>query len=174
MKAFVGLGNPEDKYQNNRHNVGFMAITFLAKKSNLSVFWQLKPSLQSAVIKTGNILYVKPQIFMNSSGEAIKKVTDFYKISLDDLYVFYDDLDIRLGEYKIQKGKGPHDHKGILSIRNKLGSLDFWHIRIGVDSRDPDSRIPGQEYVLQNFADEEKTKLQEIFLGLYQDLHGQK
>lgn len=174
MKAFVGLGNPGEKYQDNRHNVGFMAVDYLVQQAAPFSVWESKPRLRSQIVKTDNVLYAKPQTFMNFSGDAVKKISDFYKIDLGSLYVFYDDLDIRLGEYKIQKGKSPHEHNGILSIRKKLGTLDFWHVRIGIDNRNLSNRSSGQEYVLQDFLDAELVKLEDIFFNIYQDLYEQQ
>jgi len=171
MQAYVGLGNPGDKYQNNRHNVGYMAIDYMIEKITPCVTWESKPKLQSQIVKLDNSLYVKPQTFMNSSGLAAKKLVDYYKINLEDLYVFYDDLDIRLGEYKIQKGKAPHEHNGVLSINKNLGSLDFWHVRIGVDSRDSNNPVSGLEYVLQNFLTSELEIIQKTFAKIYKDLY---
>jgi PTH1 family peptidyl-tRNA hydrolase len=92
---------------------------------------------------------------MNESGLAVSKIA-FYEINLSDIYIIHDDLDIKLGEYKIQKGIGPQLHYGISSIENRLGKKDFWRIRIGVDNRDLENRIPGEEYVLQDFNSQEK------------------
>lgn len=80
----------------------------------------------------------------------------FYKIPTTNIYVIHDDLDLRLGEYKIQKGVGPKLHYGIQSIEEKLGNSDFWRIRIGVDNREPKNRTQGETYVLQEFTEEEK------------------
>jgi len=79
-----------------------------------------------------------------------------------DLYIVHDDLDIKLGEYKIQKGKGPKVHKGINSIEKALGTDDFWRVRVGVDNRDSNNRTPGEQYVLQDFTSEEKEILDKV------------
>ena len=102
---------------------------------------------------------VKPQMFMNRSGEVVTKIANFYKVTIDDLVVIHDDLDIRLGEYKIQKGVGPKVHNGLTSVEERLGTADFWRLRIGVDNRIQNSefRIQGEDYVLADFLPEEKT-----------------
>ena len=132
MKLVVGLGNPEEKHAQNRHNVGFMFVDFFAQ--------QLEEKDQQWRNK---ITILKPQTFMNQSGEAVREQKNFFKIPLDDIFVAHDDLDLRLGEFKIQKGKGPHVHNGILSVEKELGAGNFYRIRIGVDNRDPENRLPG-------------------------------
>lgn len=142
MKLIVGLGNPGPDYINTRHNAGYIFVDEL-----------LKVNLPKSVVvkKTG--------VFMNQSGESVKKFVDKYGVQLKDLYIIHDDLDIKLGEYKIQFGKGPKDHNGIKSIDQALGTDQYWHIRIGVDNRPLDNRPMGEEYVLQNFSREERNIL---------------
>ena len=139
MKLIIGLGNPGNAYVNTRHNVGYLFVDEL-QKNKLP---------QGFVVK-------KTSTFMNDSGKFVKTVVDKYKLNLSDLYVVFDDLDILLGEYKIQFGRGPKDHNGTASVDNELGTKEYWHVRVGVDKRDPQNRVLGEEYVLQNFTDEEK------------------
>src|SRR5438105_10350247 len=115
MKIVVGLGNPKEEYASTRHNVGFMLVN---KLTNLNL---------------PNTKLFKSSVFMNDSGKFVKKI--FKSKNLDDLVIIHDDLDIPLGSYKIQKGKGPKLHNGLLSIEKELGKDDFWRIRIGVDNR---------------------------------------
>lgn len=107
---------------------------------------------------------------MNSSGEAVNKLANYYSLVPSALFVAHDDLDLPLGEYKIQKGVGPKLHNGINSIEQTLGSSDFWRIRIGVDNRDPNNRIPGEDYVLQDFSKEEMESLKIVFKKIGQEL----
>lgn len=145
MKLIVGLGNPGKKYQNNRHNVGHLVVE----------------ALQESGLPQG-VFAEKTDVFMNVSGETVRKLANFYKISPENLYIIHDDLDIPLGEYKIQKGKGPKLHYGIQSIEESLGTPDFWRVRVGVDNRDPNNRIPGENYVLQDFTQDERGTLKEV------------
>lgn len=138
MKLIIGLGNPGEKYKNNRHNVGHMFVD-----------------------QTGQ--GIKTDCFMNESGAFVSQKFNFYKIPIEDLYIVHDDLDISLGQYKIQKGTGPKVHNGINNIEEVLKSADFWRIRIGVDNRDPNNRTPGDIYVLQDFTKEEKEILKKVF-----------
>ena len=143
MKLIVGLGNPGQKYKNNRHNVGFMVVDELARHA------PGKPW----------ILF-KPQKFMNRSGVAVKNLR---VRNLQDLFVVHDDLDIELGKFKISFGKGPKVHNGLRSIYEQLGTKDFWHVRIGIDNRlKTGFKGTGEEYVLQNFRPEEKKIINKI------------
>lgn len=159
MKLIIGLGNPGKKHKNNRHNVGFMVVDQLAF-SLPNEKWSMVKKFQSLIIKNQQLFVsAKPQAFMNQSGEAVKKLIDQYKIKTSDLWVIHDDLDIDLGSYKIQKGKGPKLHNGIKSIEEKLGKTDFWRVRVGVENRNEENRISGEAYVLQDFTKEEKKNM---------------
>jgi peptidyl-tRNA hydrolase, PTH1 family len=155
QKIIVGLGNPEEKHKYNRHNVGYMVLDVLNNKS-----WQKS--------KSGLLLYswfrpdielVKPLAYMNDSGVAVKYAVNKHKVKGDNLYIIHDDLDLPLGAWKVQYAKGPKDNGGINSIEQVLGTKDFWRIRVGIDNRNPEKRVLGEEYVLQDFSEEEKTKL---------------
>lgn len=161
MKVFVGLGNPEVKHINNRHNVGFMVIDAL--NASLKTKYKRKPPLASEKFLQSIVwdyspfaLLAKPMKYMNDSGVAVKKILDNYKIAPVNLYVVHDDLDIALGEYKIQIGKGPKVHNGLNSIEEELGTKEFGRIRIGIENRDPENRVKGEDYVLSDFTEEEK------------------
>src|SRR4030042_5866208 len=114
MQLIVGLGNPGDKYKNTRHNVGWLVLDKLKQAISKSKFlnsnqipntkFQLENKFRSEILRMGDVMLVKPQTFMNESGEAVSKIANFYKISSYDIYIIHDDLDLRLGEYKIKKG----------------------------------------------------------------------
>ncbi len=139
MKYVVGLGNPGKKYQGTRHNVGQVVVDRLRKENLVGV------------------KLVKPDTFMNESGKAVQQLR---VVNFEQLYVVHDDLDIPLGKFKIMKGKGPRDHKGLKSIYESVGK-DFWHVRVGVENR-KGSGVLGEEYVLQRFLDEEKIIVDEV------------
>ncbi|OGM26719.1 aminoacyl-tRNA hydrolase [Candidatus Woesebacteria bacterium RIFCSPHIGHO2_02_FULL_38_9] len=161
MKLLVGLGNPGKKYENTRHNVGFIVLNAMALKFSTRLpdgqvsNFQFSNKFKALIFKYKANLFAKPQTFMNDSGVAVKNLSTHYNLQHTNLYVVHDDLDLTLGSYKIQFGKGPKVHNGLLSIEEELGTSDFWRVRIGVDNRDPNNRIPGDEYVLQNFTKEE-------------------
>ncbi len=149
MKLIVGLGNPGKDYENTRHNVGIMFVDELQKELRIRNNELSKKPLK--IFKSSN--------FMNESGVFVSKHLKTYNIKPESLYVIHDDLDIKLGEYKIQFGRGPKDHNGLKSIDNELGTDQYWHVRVGVDNRPLDNRPLGEEYVLENFNDEERQVL---------------
>lgn len=163
MKIVAGLGNPGEKYKNNRHNVGFIVVDRLAEVVSGGA-WRVEKKFESEICDLSsaipNLLLVKTQTFMNNSGEALAKIIKFYKISSENLFVIHDDLDIKLGEIKIQLGIGPRIHNGLNSIENSLGTANFWRVRVGIDNRSLDLRTPGEAYVLQDFTEEEKKVVQ--------------
>jgi PTH1 family peptidyl-tRNA hydrolase len=152
MKLIIGLGNSGTEYLNTRHNVGFLVVDELKKH------------------KSSNLQIYKSTNFMNESGSFVLSLYTKYNIQNTDLYIIHDDLDIKLGEYKIQFGRGPKDHNGILDIEDKLGTKDFWRVRVGVDNRPQDNKPMGLEYVLQNFSDEERTILDRVILEICKKL----
>ena len=157
MKLIVGLGNPGEKYVNNRHNVGFIFVDHLLKTATdkaegFEYDKYLQAETKEIRINAEQIVLVKPQTYMNKSGIAVRSCIDRYTINMaQDLIIVHDDLDIPLGKFKIQKGSGPKLHNGLESIEKTLRFKDFLRIRIGVDNRDPNNRIDGETYVLQDF-----------------------
>jgi len=193
MKVIVGLGNPGEKYKETRHNVGFLVVDELKNqisnhKSQISSFqFQKKFKTEILLLRQAqdqndkDILLVKPQTFMNASGLAVKKIIDFYKKSFDHLItkslnhltVIHDDLDIPLGEYKIQFGRSAAGHHGVQSIIDALGTNKFWRVRIGIDNRIlgyQDTRILGEQFVLQNFNREEKKIIDKVIKQIVERL----
>lgn len=172
----AGLGNPGKEYDKTRHNAGYMLID---KIINNYKFPKLETEEKfSSQITTGillsdiKLILAKPLTFMNNSGDAIQRISKYYKIPSQHIYVAHDDLDIDLGEYKIQYTKGPRQHNGINSIERYLGSSAFNKIRIGIENRgDLRHKITGKDYVLSKFTKEEQNTLQNsIFESLLEDL----
>lgn len=135
----IGLGNPGEKYANTRHNAGKMFVQWMKK------------------VQEGEIELVQTDCFMNESGGFVARVA-----RNKSPIIAHDDLDLPLGQFKIQFAKGPEGHKGLLSIYQALGTKNFWHIRIGVDTR-PDHSISGDDFVLQPFKREEREVLEKTF-----------
>ena len=168
MYLIAGLGNPGKEYENNRHNVGYIFLDRLAKvleeRDFTSSSWKLEKIFDSNinVFEKGNSKFVllKPITFMNNSGIAVKEVLKKYNISdlSKELILIHDDLDIPLGQYKIQLEKSPKCHNGVKSVEDHLGTANFLRVRMGVDNRE-NRKIPGEKYVLMNFSEDEKTTL---------------
>lgn len=164
MKLIIGLGNLGENYKKNRHNAGFMVLDELSKQRKLNWEESKEGKLEYTFFtnKNGKIQLVKPLTYMNESGYSVVYIKKKYKVDLKDIYIVHDDLDMRLGEYKIQIGHGPKEHNGINDIQEKLGTKDFWHVRVGVDNRGPANRTLGEKYVLEDFKDEEKIILDKV------------
>ena len=158
MKLIVAMGNPGEKYKITRHNAGFV---FVDRLTGGAVFSSEK-KMETELYKNGNFIFIKPLTFMNEIGRAVRKVMDFYKLSIDDIVVVHDDLDLKIGEYKIQKGIGPKVHNGILSIEQALGDKQFLRVRLGVDNRGEERFGSGADYVLSNMNEEELETLEEV------------
>lgn len=154
MRLVIGLGNPGKKYEKNRHNVGFRVVEKLGEILRKDKF-VLEKRWEAEVMKTEDSILMKPTTFMNASGRAVRKIKDYFKIDLDNVWVIHDDLDIVLGEYKIQKGKGPKIYNGLRSVEENLGEDGFWRVRVGVDGRGGKRRESGEEYVLKDFGKKE-------------------
>jgi PTH1 family peptidyl-tRNA hydrolase len=161
MKLIIGLGNPGKEYENTRHNVGFMILDRLKHIAHFSDF-QLDKRFNSFIAegkdKFGErTLLVKPMLFMNRSGEVAKRLIDFYKIPLENIFIIHDDLDINLGEYRKTDDSSAAGHNGVQDIIDKLGTQKFVRFRIGIEGteRRKNRTIPGDVFVLQKFTDEE-------------------
>lgn len=164
MKVIVGLGNPGEKYASTRHNIGFVVVEELARREIPNSKFQITNKFKSEIIQTKEYILVKPQTFMNDSGVAVAAICRFYKVDLKDLYIVHDDLDIKIGNYKIQHGKGPQVHNGLLSIEEKLGSDQYWNVRVGVENREVrgNKGVPGVVYSLQDFTAEEREIVERV------------
>ncbi len=162
MYFVVGLGNPGNRYQFTRHNIGFMVLEKLAQELDID----LKQRSFDAVwgkgkINSTNILLAMPQTYMNLSGTAVRQLVAFFKADVSNLIVIHDDLDLPFGTIRLKTGGGNAGHKGLASITENLGSSDFMRVRIGIGRPSDKSRIEG--YVLEPFkSDEELSMLPEI------------
>lgn len=134
MWLFAGLGNPGAKYANNRHNVGFMLLDYAAQKyeSFGSFRSKFEAQITEGKINNAKVLFVKPQTYMNLSGQSVVKAAHFYKITPDRIVIFHDEVDLPPGEIRIKKGGGNAGHNGLKSVQSSLGTADFWRVRIGV------------------------------------------
>ncbi len=157
MFLIVGLGNPGTKYENNRHNVGFLVIDEIAK--NLTTSNINKSNFSADVLKASNQLLVKPTTYMNNSGLSVHAIKEYYKLTLDDIIVIHDDLDLPFGTVKFKVGGGHGGHNGLRSIDSHVGNM-YTRVRIGIGK--PESKSDVANYVLSDFSKEELNKLEGI------------
>ncbi len=180
MILFVGLGNPGEKYEKTPHNAGFRAVDKLRNSLGYSSAydvgdWEFDKYTNSFVCigKTAlnpKFVLAKPNTFMNNSGEAVNLLIKKFKANLEkDFILFFDDLDIKLGSYKIIRGKVPKGHNGLLSIFHHLKTFNFLTVRIGIDNRG-DVSIPGEDYVLKKYTDDELQTLDEAISDAIKNL----
>ena len=160
MLLFVGLGNPTQDSENNRHNVGFKIIDAINKEFSLS---KQKPKFKG-LLTTGNIgskkVYaIKPLTFMNNSGICIRELIEYFKINAEDVVVFHDDLDVEFGKIKAKFGGSSAGHNGVASIDKFIGK-DYSRVRVGIGK--PKNGIEVADYVLQNFDEDESVGIQKI------------
>jgi len=161
MRLIIGLGNPGKEYAKTRHNVGFMVVDVLAKQLGADFKFQKKLQAEIAIVKDGKeeIILVKPQTFMNLSGESVRAVMDFYKIKTKDIVVVHDDKDILFGEVKYQTDRSAAGHNGIKSLIEHLGTQNFSRVRIGVAWEDKEKMGDTANFVLMKFT---KTELESL------------
>lgn len=150
MKAIIGLGNPEIKYKNTRHNVGFMVLDKILEKRKLN----LSDKFDSFFAKDGDILLLLPKTYMNLSGIAVSKLINFYKLNPSDILVIYDDVSLPLGALRFREKGSDGGHNGIKSIIKEIGSSDFPRLKVGIGPQP--EKMPLEHFVLQNFSDMDK------------------
>lgn len=161
MIIIAGLGNPTDKYRGTRHNVGFEAIDRIAEDYGISVeTYKHKSLCGKGLIAGQKVLLMKPQTFMNNSGEALREAMDFYKINPEDeLIVLYDDISLGIGRLRIRAKGSAGGHNGIKSIIAHIGTEKFKRIKIGIGEK-PD-KMDLADYVLGHFSPTEKNSITE-------------
>ncbi len=157
----VGLGNPGICYQGNRHNIGFQVVTQLAKDGHISISTRrLKALYGRGKIDAQEVVLAKPMTFMNRSGEAVRKILDFFEASMDDLIVVHDDLDLPFGRLRFKKRGGDGGHQGVRSIIDAVGANHFLRLKVGIGR--PPRGMEVSEYVLRDFDKTEQAHLREI------------
>ncbi|HET7816823.1 MAG TPA: aminoacyl-tRNA hydrolase [Sphingomicrobium sp.] len=166
MQVWAGLGNPGDSYKLHRHNVGFMAADVIAAVHGFSP-WQKKFRSLSAEGRIGGhkLLLIKPQTYMNDSGDAVSQALRFYKLDVDALTVFHDELDLAPFKVKVKVGGGTAGHNGLRSIDRHL-SPDFRRVRIGIGHPGPGQKEKVTPYVLGNYAKAEMEPLSDLLAAI--------
>jgi len=164
MKLFVGLGNPGKKYTNNRHNIGFMALNQIANDHSFSP-WKNKFQGQITDGKLGDekVILLKPETFMNLSGQSVSETIKFYKIKIEDIIVFHDELDLAPAKLRVKISGGHAGHNGLRSIHQHIGA-DYHRVRMGIGHPGHKDRVAN--YVLSDFAKNDQNWLQDLLLGI--------
>lgn len=180
MKLIIGLGNPGEKYQNTRHNLGFMVLDQLAKelgkvgKTNWESSLKLKSDILQINFSSEKVLLVKPKTYMNNSGMAVSLISSFYKIKPEDVVIVHDDIDLPLGTIRIRFGGASAGHHGAQSIINSLGVDKFWRVRLGIGRVGHGGEgkrlqkiakhkfINVEDYVLGNFSGHESGEVKKL------------
>ncbi len=176
MFLIVGLGNPGKNYAGHRHNVGFMAIDFMAHRLNLPVFknaGKFKAEISLGRIAGQPVILAKPQTYMNNSGSAVSLLKRYYKIQPDNILIIHDDLDISFGKMKLKFGGSSAGHNGLKSIMESLGTDGFWRLRLGLANKtlakimrqpQPAKRASVSRFVLSRFSLFERYQLKQRIL----------
>ncbi len=158
MRLFVGLGNPGPEHANQRHNIGFMAVEAIAARFRFAApRARFRGLLAEGTIDGERVATFKPQTYMNESGGAVQPAAAFYKIPVQDIFVFHDELDLAPGRVKVKRGGGAAGHNGLRSLDQQLGSPEYYRVRIGIGHPGHKDRVLG--HVLGNFAKSDQTWL---------------
>ncbi len=161
MKLIVGLGNPGQGYSNNRHNLGFMCVSYFAKENGIK-FDKKQGQARTGTGEIGGetVVAARPETYMNQSGQAVSRLVKKFSISLDDLIIIHDDLDLPVGRIRIRQGGSAGGHRGIESIISGLGDKEFLRVRVGIGRPSGSGRGASEDaivgYVLGGFAPEER------------------
>ena len=160
MLLLVGLGNPGARYAGTRHNIGFMAADLIVRRHGFSP-WRKRFQGEAAegTLAGERALVLKPQTFMNNSGQSVGEAMNFYKLTPDDIVVLYDEIDLAPGKVKVKKGGGAAGHNGIRSIDAHIGP-DFWRVRLGVGHPGDKARVYG--HVLSDFSKADDAWLEKL------------
>ena len=182
LKLIIGIGNPDEKYQKTRHNVGFMMVDYIAKKNNFGDFEtnkKLNALTAKGKLEDSSIILAKPQTYINKTGETATKLKNFYKVKPEQILVIQDDLDVPFGNTKISFDKNSGGHKGIESIMRALKTKKFYRLRVGLattglnkarqqsDKKRDDFVV---KMVLSTFSPSEQEQIKKIFKEGYERL----
>ena len=160
MQLIVGLGNPGKKYQYTRHNIGYMAIeNIISAQLNYKIKNKFNSIIYEVIIDNNKIILVKPETYMNNSGDAVYQIANFYKINSKDIFVLHDELDIPFGKIRIKIGGGNAGHNGLKSITNKIDN-NYTRVRLGIGHPGKKEMVSG--HVMGNFSGLEKDNLSQI------------
>lgn len=160
MKLVVGIGNPGKEYEHTRHNIGFDTIDMLASKLNITTSKEKFNGIYfETVINGEKVLLLKPQSYVNLSGTVVRKFVDYFKINIEDILVVVDDLDQKIGNYKLKSNSSSGGHNGLKNIEQNLGTKDYKRFKIGIDNGNKDNVV---DYVLGRFGKEERNIIDKV------------
>lgn len=165
MKLIVGLGNPGKEYNNTRHNIGFIFVDGYVNSKFSSVDWKKKfNGLYYETINNGEkTIFLKPQSYMNLSGEVVSQFINYYKINVSDILVISDDMDLLTGNFKLKDKGSCGGHNGLRNIESCIGTAKYKRLKIGISKN---NNIDSKDYVLGKFSSEDKNAYKEIFIEL--------
>lgn len=171
MLLIIGLGNPGKEYEKTRHNAGFIILNKIKENYNFPDFKfnkKFNAEISKGQIEEKEILLVKPQTFMNNSGQAVGSIMDFYKLTPENILVIHDDIDIEFGKNRIASDSGSAGHNGIRDIIEKIGTQKFARIRIGIANEKLRTQIEPTDFVTQKFSEEELKLLNEVIKEIFE------
>jgi peptidyl-tRNA hydrolase, PTH1 family len=164
MRLIVGLGNPGARYAATRHNIGFMAVDAIAQRHRFAPFRaKFQGAVAEGTIGAAKVMLLKPETFMNLSGDSVGAAARFYKIEPGEIAVIHDEIDLAEGKLRVKRGGGAAGHNGLRSIDDAIGP-DYWRVRLGVGH--PGMKELVEAYVLQNFLPEEKLWLEPLIAAI--------
>ncbi|MEC7670825.1 MAG: aminoacyl-tRNA hydrolase [Pseudomonadota bacterium] len=169
MQLIVGLGNPGGKYQYTRHNIGYMAIdNIVSAQQDYKIKKKFNSIIYETIIDKNRIILIKPETYMNNSGDAVSQIANFYKIDSKNILVLHDELDIPFGKIRIKSGGGNAGHNGLKSISKKIDN-NYTRVRLGIGHPGNKERVNG--HVMGNFTGSEKEKLNQILNYLTNNIY---
>lgn len=166
MLLIIGLGNPGEKYQKNRHNIGFTFLETLKEKEGFPDF-RFDKKFNAEISQKNDIILSKPLTFMNKSGLSIFKLANYYNIETENIVVAHDDIDIIFGKIKIDKERSSAGHNGVKSVINHLGTNNFWRVRIGIGKEE---KVKALDIALKNFEKAELESVKEAIDRLLEEI----
>jgi PTH1 family peptidyl-tRNA hydrolase len=165
MKLIIGLGNPGKEYLKTRHNVGFEFVDNYLNYKNINSIWSSKFDglYLNTTINGEKVYFLKPQTYMNLSGNSVKKIIDYFNIDIDDILVISDDLDLSIGNFKLKASGSCGGHNGLRDIENKIGSSNYKRLKIGISNN---KSMDCKDYVLGKFSHDDTDILNNLFNDL--------
>jgi len=167
MKLIVGLGNPGKEYEKTRHNIGFMTIDKYADKLGVSITKEKYNGLYAeTIINSEKVILLKPQSYINLSGEVIRRFIDFYKIDIEDILIIHDDLDLEVGTYRVKQHGSSGGHNGLKNIELHLGTQEYKRIKIGISNN---KLMDTKDYVLGKISKEKIDEVKNVVMDILDD-----